>query len=217
MEFSLLQSVGPTANGDQDKVISISAATAGSLICISTRSISALPITGVTDDKGNVYDYLVEEAGVTNIFIYGMQVVGGATSITISCSSAVTCRYCLGEFNGFESGLSNEDVFNTSSKFSGYSRIESSVPAITTGEKTLIVASLAYTTAPKTSSPYSLITADTGYSLLAYNVEATSNETAPVSFFQWDGTTPIEQAVAEIAISFQNPSSSGAYNFFQLI
>lgn len=163
--------------------------TAGNLVVVHLRLVSSgLTISSVTDSKGNVYaqaNSIAFSTGSLNYQYYGVQVIGGATSVTVNLSSSGTSKAVIDEYSG--GAATNATVFDKSSTGSNtVSTTSASVTSfspISSGE--LVVAGL------MTFSNVTSITAGTSYTI-ANNIEtsigtqyllsATTTETAPISW-----------------------------------
>lgn len=192
----------------------VTATTAGNILCVAVvvtgNGSSIETCSSVTDDKGNTYA-LIGPVVVTlqsNTYLaYGVQVTGGATTITAHFSgSSFAKRMHADEYNSSVGALvSNAAAFDVSTTGTGTSTTPavSTLTPAATGE--LIVAVLR----PQTSSTQ---TAGTGYTKYGgvvngslnteYKLSGAATETAP-----W--TLASSAAWAEIAAAFKEPTAGG--------
>lgn len=192
MAFSFVQTKQGATGGATSLVITLdSAATQGNLLVINVKlgGVGAINPT-VTDNAGtpNTYALAVGPIDSSPDFrcyqLYGVQVTGGATQITISWTNSAAARITVDEYSG--GAATNATVFDqsTSNTGSGTSASVASFSPAATGE--LIAVGVGFTGA-------SGITAGTNYTLATshanqsaeYRLSSAASETAPMS---WTGT-----------------------------
>lgn len=172
-----------------------SAITAGNLVVVNVRlSTGGLNINSVTDNKGNTYaqaatSTLLGSTTANQYQYYGVQITGGATTVTVTLNISGTSRAVMDEYSGGAS--TNASVFDKSSiRVSSTMATSATVTSFSpTSAGELIVAGLMLSTA------VTAITAGAGY-IIANNVETTigtqynlsssTTETAPIS---WTSTS----------------------------
>lgn len=192
MAFAFVQTAGNAmlTNSTTNVVTPTVPLTAGNLVVLNIRLPIGTTVTSVTDNASVPNTYLVAAGPLsyTGIAyqIYGVQITGGATTVTTTISSSTTSRVVLDEFSGGAS--TNATVFDKSSTGTsgGASQLSASVTSfspIAAGE--LISAGIFLTTA------VTAITAGTGYVIAnnvqttigtEYRLSSTTTETAPISW-----------------------------------
>lgn len=181
MAFAFLQS--RTVSATSPGVLSgITATGVGNLVVVSIRLNSGTAtVSSVVDDVGNTYvaaTALLTGGSIRHQQWYGVQLIGGATSITVTLSSVVGVRIIAEEFSGGPS--SNTGAIRTSST----GIISTSVPTFSPTVGDLVVAS--YVTSNNVSpwavgSGYSPGTISQTVNATEYKLSATTSETAPIS------------------------------------
>lgn len=196
MAFAFVQtkSIDNASSTTTGTISPTSVFTIGNLVVVHIRSsVFGNTISSVTDDKSNVYANsggpVIDPNGTALVLwqYYGVQVIGGATTITVTFTSATTNRLIVDEFSG---GMStNATIFDKSSSGVNASGVNSTTGLVTsfsptnTGE--LISASAI------TSGADGPFTAGTSYTLgtgsdtaiaSEYNLSSSTTETAPISW-----------------------------------
>lgn len=220
MAFLFVQTKQNATGGASSLVITLtSAATVGNLLVINMKfgGVSVSTPT-VTDNSGTPNTYALAvgpiDEPIASDFrcfqFYGVQVTGGATTVTISWTGTFAARIVVDEFSG--GATTNATVFDqaTSGNGSGTSASVPSFSPTTTGE--LISAGVAFNgaTSITAGTDYTLATNQTNQSS-EYRLSSAASETAPMS---WTGTL----RWVETAGAYNSPSTStfpGYYGYAQ--
>lgn len=189
--FAAVQTSAQVSGSGASTVITVAATIVNNLVIVhvQTSGVTLRTVTSITDNVGNTY---VVGSSLTNIVPnirlyqgYGVQTIGGATSITVNFSSSAANVCGVDEFSGGK--ITNGTVFDTTQTGSSGPITDTSLSVSTltpaaTGE--LIVASLATSTA-------ATFTAGTNYTLYngsdstklrsQYNLNGIETETAPAT------------------------------------
>lgn len=184
MSFSIIRTkVGTSIGSTTLSIGSVSAFTAGNLVVISIRVItSTASITSITDDKGNVYTKA--QGPITNTTsdvqdyqYYGIQIIGGATTIIITFDASVTSSGYASEFNG-------GGPFDKAASATGASGTSGSASISPTNAGELVVGHLdaRNTVTGVTASAGYTLHASTNAQAIEYNLSATTSETPGFSW-----------------------------------
>lgn len=172
--------------------------TAGNLVIINIRlSTVGITVNSVTDSKGNTYALATTAsslggAALNQYQYYGVQITGGATSVTVTLSSSATSRVIVDEFSGNAS--TNASVFDkatsTTSSAGSATSATLSPPLTPTNSGELIAVGLML------NNNITSLTAGTNYVIAnsnelnfgtEYRLSSTTSETAPIS---WTTSVP---------------------------
>lgn len=216
MGFAWVQSV-PRVQSGPNVVAPITTPTiAGNLLVVFVRFPNTESITSVTDDVGNTYviGTPFNGVGTLNIAIcYAVQVVGGATSITVTFSGATTNKAVMAdEFSGNAS--TNATAYDTTATGSGTGTSCATAALTPAAPGELIVGLVLRAAATATFA------AGSGYTLGAgpgggstsqnicaqYRLSGTISETAPMTL----GTSV---AWGDLAMAFRPAPTSGFFRF----
>lgn len=204
--FAAVQSATQVSSTSTGVSVTLSATTAGNIVIgFGKTSSTSETLNSVTDNAGNTYAIVgpVDQGSTVRLYLfYGVQVTGGATSVTLNWSGTTTHRCGADEFSG--AAATNAAAFDVSA--TGHA--SSAAPATgtltpaATGE--LIYAACA-------GDGARTWTAGSGFALYSgtgsiaarseYNLSGGSTETAPFSVsssFNW----------SEISAAFKAPSGS---------
>jgi hypothetical protein len=203
-----VQKVDSTAISSTTNVITIPATTAGNLVVVyPTAATSGDSIVSVVDDVGNTYTVAAANVQRTNIgmfMAYGVQITGGATTITVTWGNNQFHRAGADEFHSSNGALtSNAATFDTSS--TGQGTIETSY-AVTTmtpaanGELIVVLVKEAPTKATTAGSGYTLYNGTGTGQVSMYKLSGTTSETAPATVATASGNW------GEIALAFIEPT-----------
>lgn len=219
MAFAFVQTFTPASDA-VGNVASLSltgsATTAGSLVVVGVKlSDAGNTCNSVTDNVGNTYVLFGPyDAGSRRSYMaYGVQVTGGATSITASFNAGGTTTKA---FKGIEisgGAATNAEVFDVSSTGTGTSTSPSVATFSPAASGELIVAfiSIAASVTWTAGSGYVLSGANPSNFGCQYNLAGATSETAAL-------TTSSSRAWAEIAMAFK-PASGASVNsgFFRFM
>lgn len=211
--FSQVQRTGRSQSSAASVTATFSAGTTAGNVVIFNVKILPVPtaldtLNSVTDDKGNTYACsaaLPWGPSTTRRahMCYGVQVTGGATTITGNFSGTLGTKLVFAaEFSGGET--TNAAIFDTSSTSTGINTASSSLTFSPAANGELIVAWVSFSGLPT-------VTAGTGYTLyyptnpdggsFEYNLSGTTSETPAFTF------TP-NQSWGEIAMAFKPLSAT---------
>lgn len=189
---------------------SVTTFVAGNLVIVSVRGITvAGDITSVTDDKGNTYTKAIgpfhnTDTTTADWMYYGIQIIGGATTITVTFDTSMVSGGYASEFNG----AGPLDKTSTGQASSGTSGSVSAFSPASLGE--LIYAFLDNrntTTSQTAGANYTLITGN-GVTAAEYNPSSSASETAPVTWTNSVGWNQIAAAFFTTTTSTSSTSSS---------
>lgn len=207
MAFALVQSPTQVVTTATSISITTAATGAGNLVVVYVRlSSNADTCTSVTDNVGNTYVLgTAVDNTIRQYVAYGVQVTGGATSITANFSGAtVAHRIGVDEFSGGAS--TNAAVYDTTTSGTGTTGTSLAASTLTPSATGNLIVSIGTCTPAKTwtaGSGYTL-SSGTGSGLMRsqYKLSGGASETAPMTISS-AGTAWIE-----IAVSFKPASSS---------
>lgn len=172
--------------------------TVGNLVVVSIKTFPARTISSVVDSAGNTYALAgtrTSSGGVKSDQYYGVQVVGGATTVTASVSGGATAiRATIDEFSGGKQ--TNAQVFDRAATNVGTGTSGSvTIAPISAGE--LVSAMIAPDSTTTSITPGTNYTAGTlfGTQSTFYRLSGTISETAPIT---WTNSV----AWAEIASAY---------------
>lgn len=187
--MAFLQKNSTQGSGTGSFSITIPAATVNNVLIVNIKiNSAATTVTSVTDNAStpNTYAKAIGPivSGNTMYQYYGVQVTGGATTVTVNLSASSTARADVDEFSGGQQ--TNASVFDVATSNTGASGVSASLatPLAPANNGELISASLA------PSVTVSTFVAGTNYTLgvnqnnLAseYRLSGTTSETAPISW-----------------------------------
>lgn len=201
MGFLFVQTKQNSSGGTSSLVITLDApATANNVLVVNIKILNgSVTVTSVTDNASspNTYANAVGpiDNGIRTYQYYGVQVTGGATTVTVNLSGSIAVRVDVDEFNG--GALTNAAIFDNSSSGNGTGTSATVTSFNIARVGALISASV---------SPVSTITtpvAGANYTLgqnqanlpSQYRLSSSTSETAPISWTnssQW----------AEVAASY---------------
>lgn len=217
MAFVQVQSLQANIGSSSDVITLSQAATQNNLIVISTKGTGI--ISSITDNASTPNTYALAKSSVNttphDYQYYGVQVTGGATTITVNYSSGVGNRTFVNEFSGGKT--TNVTVFDKSAENSGNGSSGSlSLSPTNSGE--LIVAFKAANTGGTITH-----TAGTNYTLapdgtngsissaIEYRLSGTTSETAPITWNNSDLWTEVAGAyIPKIAVDVAGNSGDQA-------
>lgn len=190
--------------------VTVTAAGTGNLLVVTLKTTVAVTSVSVTDNKGNTYALATTQNNATNNIgqYYGVQLVGGATTITVSWTGVATARISVDEFSG--TAKSNAAVYDVSATpATGTTGTSTSVSISPTKDGNLVLASasLSSGTSPVASSGYTFANS-TASNNSQYKTSATTSETVSLSWTTTSGFTML-------ASSFN--ADNGAGNFFMVM
>ncbi len=186
MAFVFKQSVQAATGGATSLAITVTATTANSVIIVNSKLGGiANTITSVTDNKGNTYALAAgPSVGGTNLFSgfqhYGVQLISGATTVTINFNGTVSARIIAEEFTGGQ--ITNASVFDKSAINNG-NGTAASVTLAPTNSGELISAGVCFTGAGSIThgTGYTMGTTQTNQSS-EYRLSGTISETTSMSW-----------------------------------
>lgn len=194
--------------------------TQGSLVILTIRIITTSNVvSSITDTAGNTYALAagpVDTATPMRMWqYYGVQVTGGATSITVTFDGSITSRVVADEFIGGRP--TNTTVFDASS--TGLSSGGQNASAVTAFPPTmrgeLVAAGLGF------GSGATAITAGAGYVMAnntqtviasMYRLASSQSETAPATWTTSNAYTEVAGAYIANSVSFR-PSNIRPHPF----
>lgn len=206
MAFAFVQGPAPVAGTGTTVAITVSATVAGNLVTVRIRSATTEVATSVTDNVGNTYvlSSAVDMSTFRTYMAYGVQVTGGATTITVTwAASGVSKSVAADEWSG--GAASNAAIFDTSASATGTgTAIAVTLSPAASGE--LIVGAINRGTGTgniTAGTDYTIPAADVGRLVCRqYRLSGTTSETAPATIYT-------SLAWCEIAMAFK-PASGGA-------
>lgn len=182
-----------------------SPATQGNLVVVHVRIVGTASVTSVTDDKGNTYvigsALGLPTANQSLYQAYGVQVTGGATTITVTLSTSIAVRLGADEYSG--TAASNAAVADQSSTGtgSGSSLAVSSFSPSATGLLIVACGNIAASPTWTAGSGYVLASGSGSVAMRSqYKLSGAASETAPM-------TTSLSTEWAEIARSYKLAAS----------
>lgn len=193
MAFSFIQSVQSTGSGTNSS-LTVASTVQNNLLVINIKlGSNSETISSITDNVGNTYAKAfgpVDNGTTLRTYqFYGVQVTGGATTITINKSGTVnTWRTTVDEFNG--GNITNATVFDKSSAQTNAgtsSALSTPIAPTTAGE--LIVSGVSFLTAPGSpvvATGYTIGTLGAATAGSQYKLSGTTSETAGMT---WTGGT----------------------------
>lgn len=203
MAFLQVQNKTATATAASTVVITPnSALTVNNLVVVGIKFTDpTMTLVSVTDSAGNTYtttNDLPNTQGASHYLAYGVQVVGGATTVTVTANKAGNHRVTLGEYSGGK--RTNATIFDVGSSGNGASGTAHTVTTFTpaaAGE--LIVAH------DGNQSGAGTYTAGTNYTLggntgvvgQEYDLAGTTSETCPFTYSTSSGWGEIAAAFKE--------------------
>lgn len=199
--FALVQ--GSVSSGNFSSVstasATISASGAGHLVTAAIRlTDQTTSITSVTDSAGNTYAVTsaLDYSTFRMFLAYGVQVSGGATTVTVNFSGATSGRFLVDEYSGNAStNAATFDVVGTGTG-TGTSAAASTFTPAASGE--LIVAVMGRAAAAATwtaGASYTLASTATLSHVTEYRLSSTTSETAPA-------TISLSQTWGVLAVAF---------------
>jgi hypothetical protein len=211
MAFSATQTSTPVQSAAAAVAVTLSATTVGNIVVMSIYiTPNSETCSSVTDNQGNTYvvEAAVDSPGGERLYqCYGVQVVGGATTVTANFSGAVATKRVFADEYGFDgfAWTSNATAFDasTTGNGTGSTCTVSTLTTLRTAE--LIVATFIKDTANDW-------TAGTNYTKYGggagsvkngseYRLSGAATETAPVEIgasYTW----------AERAVAFRSPQTA---------
>lgn len=205
-----------TGNGASPLAITLSATTQGNLVVVHVymRTGHTNTVTSVTDNAGNTYVIGAKFTAQRSVYqAYGMQITGGATSVSVAFSSTGTYHVGADEYSGFVAGATNTDVFDersTGTEVGTDGAVEVS-PALTPDTGELIVATVGNTTEGATwtaGSGYTLYNGSSNRLQSEYKLSSSTSETAPIT------ESDTGAGLDEIAQAYKAGAVAAKYRFF---
>lgn len=169
-----------------------------SLVVVTCKFVAAVSAVSVTDDKGNTYaahpNNPITATGGRVLMFYGVQLVSGATTLTVSWTTSSASRITADEFSG---GMkTNATVFRNGSSGSG-TGTSGSVTGFSPTAGDLVVAGLHLNSGASVTAGSNYLLANSSTSSpTEYRQSAPgTSETCPIS---WTGSV----GWAELAAAF---------------
>lgn len=212
MAFGFIKSNQGSQGSNTSFTLNIQTVPVGTLVVVNAKFAGSVSAVSVTDNASvpNTYAQVGSVVGTGTNYItqfYGVALTGGATSITVSWTTATSIRATVDQFSGGQQ--SNAAVFDVAATNNG-TGTSSSVTLSPTNSGELVVAGIGMT------SGTSAITIGANYvagtnnnsNTTQYRTVSTTSETAPLS---WTGST----AWAEVAGAYiPLPGSTNFLQFF---
>lgn len=182
VQTSAVTNIGGATSG----YITLSPTIANNLVVVHVKvSQDTRTVTSVTDDKGNTYVVLDPvDSGTTNRLYqaYGVQVVGGVTTITVNFNLSATAALGADEYSG--GALTNIDIFDVSSTGIGSSGTSMSVGSFnpsSSGELIVVTGSLGAATTWTAGTNYTnyFRSGESVTTQSEYRLSGDTSETAP--------------------------------------
>lgn len=185
MAISAVQTSAQVAATGASAALTLVATGAGNLVVVHINTTTAQTVTGVTDNASNTYAVSAAlDNGADRAYqAYGVQVAGGATTVTVTFSASVVHRCGADEYSG--AAASNVAAFDASTTGTGTGTAVS-VSTLTPAETGELIVVTGCTPLGDAAATW---TAGTGYTLYngsgaislrsQYKLSGDATETAP--------------------------------------
>lgn len=205
MAFAVVQKSAQATGTGSTVAITTAATVVNNLVVVHIKMGDTVETcSSVTDDKGNAYILSSPVSNVIRVYqAYGVQAIGGTTTVTVHFSGAATAKRCAAdEFSG--GGTSNATIIDNTKTGSGNGTAVA-VSTMTTVAGELVVATLAQNGTGMSWTAGASYTIYNGSNPLGlrseYRLSSTTSETAPA-------TSDTSAEWGEIATSFKTLSAS---------